>query len=165
MRLDYPSLIRESEQELLALEKRHRYTHLVQRLKMLRRLKSGRCTNMGQVAKELDYSLRQCQRWFNSYRWGGLAELLDNNIAKRGRREWENADAWQALQKALGAGEIASYKQAQELLAEHGVVYKDETGVLRLFKRHQIKAKTGRYRHEKTDKEVQADFKKTSPTS
>lgn len=162
MRLNYQELIQESEQELLGLEKQHRYTHLTQRLKMLRLLKSGRCRSLSAAAKELNYSFRQCHRWLNAYRSGGLGELLENHVSKRGGQEWDNAEAWQALRKALEAGEIASYKQAQTLLAEHGVAYKDATGVLRLFKRHQLKAKTGRYRHEKADAEAQADFKKTS---
>ena len=165
MHLNYQEIIQESEAELSKLEKRHRYTHLTQRVKMLRLLKSGRCENLGEVTKELNYSFRQCHRWLNAYRSGGLAELLENRVSERGRREWDNAEAWQVLQKALEKGEIATYKQAQTLLAEHDVHYKDETGVLRLFKRHHIKAKTGRYRHEKADVEAQADFKKTSLTS
>lgn len=162
MKLNYQELIGEGEQELLELEKQHRYSHLNQRVKMLRLLKSGRCHSLDQVAKELSYSRRQCHRWLNAYRSGGLAELLENRVSERGRREWVNEAARRALQEALEKGEIASYKQARELLAEHGVTYKDETGVLRLFRRHQIKAKTGRYRHEKADPEVQDDFKKTS---
>ncbi len=162
MRPTYQELIQESEEELLGLEKKHRYSHLTQRVKMLRLLKSGRCRSLGAAAKELNYSFRQCHRWLTTYRSGGLGELLENNVSERGRREWDNTEAWQALQQALEAGEIASYKQAQELLAEHGIHYKDETGVLRLFKRHHIKAKTGRYRHEKANEEAQADFKKTS---
>ncbi len=161
MRLNYQEVIGESETELLELEKQHRYSHLNQRVKMLRLLKSGRCRSLG-AAAELNYSYRQCHRWLNAYRSGGLGELLENRVSERGRREWVNEAAWQALQKALGAGEIASYKQARELLAEHDVHYQDETGVLRLFKRHHIKAKTGRYRHEKADAEVQETFKKTS---
>lgn len=165
MRLNYQAFIQESDQELLELEKRHRYSHLHQRVKMLRLLKSGRCGSLGAAAEELNYSFRQCHRWLNSYRSGGMVELLENRVSERGRREWDNAEAWEALQKALEVGEIATYKQAQELLAEHDVHYQDETGVLRLFRRHHIKAKTGRYRHEKADAELQADFKKTSLTS
>jgi hypothetical protein len=90
-----------------------------------------------------------------------LAELLENRVSERGRREWVNEAARRAWQEALEKGELASYKQAQEPLAEHGVTYKDETGVLRLFRRHQIKAKTGRYRHEKAAP-AQETFRKTS---
>ena len=71
--------------------------------------------------------------------------------------------AWKALNEALASDEIASYAQARALLAEHGVVYKDASSVFRLFKRHKIKAKTGRYQHQKADSEAQETFKKTLP--
>ena len=73
--------------------------------------------------------------------------------SQQGRASGERmtAAAWTALNKALVAGEVATYAQARKLLAEHGVSYKDDSSVLKLFKRHQIKAKTGRPRHEKTE--------------
>ena len=48
----------------------HRYTHLFQRVRMLRLLKSGECYNLGEAADALGYSWRQCQRWFASCRQG-----------------------------------------------------------------------------------------------
>jgi hypothetical protein len=56
----YQQVITEDPQELKELEKRHRYTHLFQRVRMLRLLKSGRCSNLGEAAKALGYSWRQC---------------------------------------------------------------------------------------------------------
>lgn len=70
--------------------------------------------------------------------------------------------AWQVLNEALSRDELASYGQARALLAKEGVVYKDESSILRLFKRHKIKAKTGRYRQRQATKEAQESFKKTS---
>ena len=162
MRLNYQEIIKESEKSLVKLEKRHRYSHLMQRVRMLRLLRSGKCQSIEQAAKELGYSWRQCQRWLSCYRAEGLAGLLESHVAKRGRQEWQNEEAWEALNKALIAGEIARYQDAREVLAEHGVRYQDNTGVLKLFKRHQIKAKTGRYQHEKADLVAQAAFKKNS---
>lgn len=66
MRLDYRNLIKEEEQELLALEKKRRYSQLMQRVKMLRLLKSGDGTTLTKAAQALDYSHRPCHRWFNS---------------------------------------------------------------------------------------------------
>jgi len=162
MRLNYQEIIKESEKELIKLERQHRYSHLMQRVRMLGLLKSGRCQSIAQVAKELGYSWRHCQRWLSCYRAEGLAGLLENHVDKRGRQEWKNEEAWQALHEALTAGEIARYQDAREVLAEQGVHYQDDTGVLKLFKRHQIKAKTGRYQHEKADFVAQAAFKKNS---
>jgi hypothetical protein len=42
--------ISESEQELKKLEKRHRCTHLFDRVKMSRVLKSGECRNLREAA-------------------------------------------------------------------------------------------------------------------
>ena len=45
--IDYPNVITESPELLHESEKRHRYTHLFQRVRMLRLLKSGECTDLG----------------------------------------------------------------------------------------------------------------------
>jgi len=58
MRVNYPEIIRESEGELLALEKKHRASPYGQRFRMLRLLKSGCCGSVQQVADTLGYSLR-----------------------------------------------------------------------------------------------------------
>jgi transposase len=69
------------------------------------------------------------------------------------------------LNAALLKGEIASYAQARRLLADYGIVYKDDTSILKLFRRHGIKAKTGRPQHQKSDVKAQEAFKKTFPAS
>jgi hypothetical protein len=66
--IDYPQVIKEDLQQLEKLEKRHRYSHLFHRMKMLRLLKSAQCSNLGEAAKALGYSWRQCQRWFQEFR-------------------------------------------------------------------------------------------------
>ncbi|MBV9453248.1 MAG: hypothetical protein JOZ19_03880 [Rubrobacter sp.] len=58
----YPQIVKEDPQELEKLEKYHRYSHLFQRVRMLRLLKSGACRNLGEAADALGYSWRQCQR-------------------------------------------------------------------------------------------------------
>jgi hypothetical protein len=45
--IDYPRVIKESQEELKRLEKRHRYSHLFHQVKMLRLLKSKECRNPG----------------------------------------------------------------------------------------------------------------------
>ncbi|HZY57971.1 MAG TPA: helix-turn-helix domain-containing protein [Rubrobacteraceae bacterium] len=166
MRTDYPTLIRESEEELLSLEKQHRHSHLDHRLRMLRLLKMGRCSSIQQAAGVLGYSWRQCQRWITTYRRSGLNVLLMDNTHKRGgSHERVTPEAWRALEEVMERGEIATYAQAQAFLAERGIDYRDVSSIFRLFKRHRVKAKTGRPRNRKADKEEQERFKKTSPAS
>jgi hypothetical protein len=83
----YPQVITEELDDLKELEKYHRYSHLFQRVRMLRLLKSEECTNIGEAAEALGYSWRQCQRWFRSYQQGGIQELLKSRLSERGRQE------------------------------------------------------------------------------
>jgi transposase len=161
----YSRVIEEDPQQLKELEKRHRYTHLFQRVRMLRLLQSEECRNLGEAAEALGYSWRQCQRWFASYREGGLEELLKSRVGERGRQELVTPEAFEELEEAMKKGEIATIGQADEFLRDrHGIEYAHPDGVGQLLRRRKVKLKTGRPRHEKADQEEQEAFKKTSPT-
>jgi transposase len=159
----YPHVIEEAPRELEKLEKHHRYTHLFQRVRMLRLLKSGECRNLGEAADALGYSWRQCQRWFASYRDGGLEELLTTRVDERGRQELVSPEAFEELEEAMKRGEIATIGQAHEFLSERGIEYSHPDGVGQLLRRRKVKLKTGRPRHEKANPQEQEAFKKTSP--
>src|SRR5919205_2478854 len=159
----YPQVITEDVDDLKELEKYHRYTHLFQRVRMLRLLKSGECSNLGEAAETLGYSWRQCQRWFAGYRQGGLEELLRSRVDERGRQELVTPEAFEELQEAMKKGEIATIRQADEFLSERGIEYSHPDGVGQLLRRRKVKLKTGRPRHEKADSQEQEAFKKTSP--
>ena len=162
----YAQVIEEDPQELKELEKYHRYSHLFQRVRMLRLLKSEECRNLGEAAEALGYSWRQCQRWLASYRKGGLDELLKSRVSERGRQELVTPEAFEDLEEAMKKGKIATISQADEFLRErHGIEYAHPDGVGQLLRRRKVKLKTGRPRHEKADREEQEAFKKTSPTS
>ena len=161
----YPQVIEEDPQQLKELEKRHRYSHLFQRVRMLRLLKSEECTNLGEAAQALGYSWRQCQRWFRSYQEGGIEELLISRVSERGRQELVTEEAFEDLKEAMKKGQIATISQADEFLRErHGIQYAHPDGVGQLLRRRKVKLKTGRPRHEEADPEQQEAFKKTSPT-
>ncbi len=161
--IDYPNVITESHEQLHELEKRHRYTHLFQRVRMLRLLKSGECTNLGEAADALGYSRRQCQRWWGAYTAGGLDELLVSRVDERGRQEFVTEKAWEELEEVMKEGRVATYAQARDFLAERGVEYASADSVGGLFRRRKVKLKTGRPRHEKADTEEQEAFKKSLP--
>src|SRR5215212_7770421 len=163
----YTQVIQEESHELEKLEKHHRYTHLFQRVRMLSLLKSGECSNLSEAADALGYSWRQCQRWFSFYQKGGIEELLKSRVHERGRQELVTPEALEDLKEAMKMGEIATIAQADEFLRErHGIEYAHPDGVGQLLRRHKIKLKTGRPRHEEADPEEQDAFKKTSrPTS
>ncbi len=130
---------------------------------MIRLLKSEECPNLGEAAQALGYSWRQCQRWFTSYKEGGLEELLKSRVSERGRQELVTQEAFEDLQEAMKRGEIATISEADEFLRErHGIEYAHPDGVGQLLRRHKVKLKTGRPRHEKADPDEQEDFKKSS---
>jgi len=150
-KIDYPQVIKEDPQALERLEKQHRYTHLFQRVRMLRLLKSGACSNLREAAQALGYSWRQCQRWFASYSQGGLGELLKSRVGERGRQELVTSEAFEELEEAMKEGQIATISEAHEFLSERGIEYSHPDGVGRLLRRRKVKLKTGRPRHEKAD--------------
>jgi transposase len=165
-KIHYSRVIQEDPKELKKLEKYHRYTHLFQRVRMLRLLKSEECRNLGEAAQALGYSWRQCQRWFRSYQKGGIEELLQSRVSERGRQELVTPEAFEDLEEAMKRGEIATISQADEFLRErHGIEYSHPDGVGQFLRRRKAKLKTGRRpRHEKADHNKQEAFKKTSPT-
>jgi transposase len=161
----YSRVIEEDPQQLKELEKCHRYSHLFQRVRMLRLLKSEECRNLGEAAQALGYSWRQCQRWFKSYQQGGIEELLKSRVGERGRQELVTPEAFEDLEEAMKRGEIATIGQADEFLRErHGIEYAHPDGVGQLLRRRKVKLKTGRPRHEKADPQEQEAFQKTSRT-
>lgn len=161
--LDYDTLIQESAEALEAQERKLRRSAVSYRVRMLRLLKSGESRSMASVAEQLGYSLRQCQRWFRCYRQGGLEALF--TFEQPRRRERMTQAAWEALDRAMKAGEVATLEETRQLLAEQGVLYKSVAGVSSLLIRHKVKLKTGRPRHQQTDEAAQAAFKKTLPAS
>ncbi len=164
-KIHYSRVIVEDLHQLKKLEKYHRYSHLFQRLRMLRLLKSEECLNLGEAARVLGYSWRQCHRWFASYRKGGIEELLKSRVSERGRQELVTPEAFADLEEAMKRGEIATISHANEFLREHhGIEYAHPDGVGQLLRRRKVKLKTGRPRHEKADPKEQEAFKKTSPT-
>lgn len=145
-KIDYPQVIKEDPQQLEDLEKRHRYTHLFHRVKMLRLLKSGEATNLGEAAGTLGYSRRQCQRWFLTYKREGLEELLVSRVHERGPRELITQEAFEELEEAMKRGEIATISQAHRFLSDRGVEYAHPESVGGLLRRRKVKLKTGRPR-------------------
>ena len=161
--IDYPQLIEESEEELRKLEKRHRYTHLFHRVRMLSLLKSGECSTVGEAVRTLGYSRRQGQRWLCAYKEGSMEELLTSRVEQRGRAELVSEEAFSELEEAMKAGEIATIAQAHEFLLERGIGYSHPESVGGLLRRRKVKLKSGRPRHEKVDQKEQEEFKKSSP--
>ncbi len=164
MRIKYTHAIQESEEELTKLEQRLRGQKPADRVRMLRLLKSGAVKSLKDCAPVVGYSLVQVTRWWERYRAEGLAGMLKQPkpIGKASRL---TAQAWAGLLQAMRTGHIATLEDARNYLErEWGIRYKNGKSLWWLFKKHRVKWKTGRRRHQKTNAEQQAAFKKTSGT-
>lgn len=158
---NYPEMIAESYEELLKQEKRLRGSPLESRIKMLRLLKGGAYRSQLQLTEVLGYSSRQLGRWWKTYQRDGLDALLAYQRSSSGRAERITEEALDALEEKMKQGSISTLREARNFLAERfSIHYKGVSGLSRLFKRYQIKLKTGRRRHRKASEEQQAAFKK-----
>ncbi len=82
-------------------------------------------------------------------------------MKERGRQELVTPEALEDLKESMKMGKIATIGQADEFFRErHGIEYAHPDGVGQLLRRHKIKLKTGRPRHEEADPEEQEAFKK-----
>jgi transposase len=165
MRITYPQAIQESEEELTRLEQGLRGQKTADRVRMLRLLKSATVKSLKDCAPLVGYSVIQLTRWWERYRAGGLTGMLklQKPVGKASRL---TAEAWAGLLQAMRAGQIATMQDARNYLErEWAISYKNGKSLWWLFKKHRVKWKTGRRRHQKANAEQQAAFKKTSGAS
>ena len=159
MRTDYPVVIQEDEATLRRVERRVRGRPTAPRLQALRLLKSGVARSLGACAELVGHSPRQVARWWATYRREGLDGLL-REPSWPGKAPRLTPEALADLHAAMAAGQIATLKDAQAYLAErHGIVYQSLNGVWAQLRKHPVKLKTGRRRHELTDAAAQEAFR------
>ncbi len=164
MRIKYPQAIQESEEDLTRFEQRLRGQKAADRVRMLRLLKSGAVNSLKDCAPLVGYSVGQLTRWWECYRAEGLARMLKQHKPV-GKHSKLSAEAWEGLMQAMRAGHIATMQDARDYLErEWGIRYKNGKSLWWLFKKHRVKWKTGRRRHQKAKAEQQTAFKKTSGT-
>ena len=164
MRIKYPKVIQESEEELTKLEQSLRGQKTADRVRMLRLLKSGTVKSLKDCAPLVGYSVIQLTRWWERYRAAGLRGMLKQH-KPTGKASRLTPQAWAGLVQAMRAGHIATMQDARNYLErEWAISYKNGKSLWWLFKKHRVKWKTGRRRHKKANAEQQAAFKKTSLT-
>jgi transposase len=159
MRTDYPGVITEDETTLRRVERQVRGRPTAVRVQALRLLKSGVACSLGACATLVGHSPRQVARWWALYRADGLAGLL-REPTYPGKTSRLTPEALADLEVVMAAGQIATLKDAQAYLADrHGIVYPSLNGVWAQLRKHQVKLKTGRRRHDLADAATPAAFK------
>jgi winged helix-turn helix protein len=103
--IDYGERLAESVEDLAGIGRRRRGRARADRVKLLLALKSGRERSLRRAAAPLGYSERQAQRWWATYRSGGLDALLERR-PREGRRERVTPAAWAALDAGMRAGGV-----------------------------------------------------------
>ena len=158
MRTNYPLVIEEDLTTLQAVERQVRGRPTAVRVQALRLLKSEVARSLDGCARLVGHSPRQVARWWALYRQEGLDGLL-REPTYPGKTARLTPAALADLETAMSAGHIATLKDAQTYLGEqHGIVYRSLNGVWAQLRKHRIKLKTGRRRHELADAEEQAAF-------
>lgn len=158
MRTDYPTVITEEVAALQAVERRVRGRPSAVRVQALRLLKSGVARSLAACARLVGHSPRQVARWWATYRREGLTGVL-REPTYPGKTPRLTPEALADLKRVMATGQIATLKDAQGYLAaQHGIVYASLNGVWAQLRKHKIKLKTGRRRHELADAAAQEAF-------
>jgi hypothetical protein len=155
--VNYGELIKESEEQLLTLERKQTKGILRRRVRFLRLLKSGACTTQAQAGRRIAVNQRQSQKLWKKYQEQGVKGFLVYPFTGHAERISEAQK--QALDQKLRKDEIQSLKQGCAFLEQQGVHF-SISGVHYIFKRLHIKKKTGRPTHHHRDHVGAEGFKK-----
>ena len=140
--MDYFEFIKESESDLLSLEKRETNAMRRDRIRFIRVLKSGNFRSQSAAGSSIGLGERQSQRLWSSYVKGGLSSLLSTYA----ERWWGKLSSVQIsqLRSFLLSDQAQTLADIQAYLAGNLGVKYSISGVSDLCKRLKIKAKTGR---------------------
>ena len=159
-RVRYPVVIQEDVAELARRERALRGRPTQARVRLLRLLKEERAPSLLAAAPLLGYSVRQVNRWWDAYRAGGLARLLEQR-PRPGKRSRLTVEAWAGLEAEMVAGRIGTLLAAQRYLQEHwGIAYRSLNGVWWQLHRRRARPKTGRRRHRRANAAEQEAYKR-----
>jgi transposase len=157
-KVNYSEQIRESEDELLALERKQTRRLLRHWVRFFRLLKSGECRSQAEAGERIHLKLRQSQALWARYRKQGLEALLVYPF--KGHKERLTEAQKQGLLEKLQEDEVQTLEQGQQYLEEHAHQHFSLSGVYYLFKRLKVKKKTGRPVHVHRDSAGAEAFKK-----
>ncbi|MCU7547725.1 winged helix-turn-helix domain-containing protein [Chitinophagaceae bacterium LB-8] len=156
--LDYRKAIKESEQQLLTLERRQTKALLRDRMRFLRLLKSGECTSQAQAGKLIGLGLRGAEKLWKKYSQGGVNALL--SYPYQGRKEKISEAQKQQLKAELAKDQSQSLAQVGQYVEQQCGVHYTTPGIYYMLKRLKVKKKTGRPVYHDKDAKGERAFKK-----
>lgn len=160
--MNYTTAIRESLEDLQALEKQQTKGQPRDYVRFLRLLKSGECRSQAQAARQVNLSLRQAQRVWKNYQQQGLEPLLITR--KTGYFGKLSTVQISHLRRFLLDNQAPTLADIQAYLSDNLGVDYTIGGVFDLCKRLDINLKTDRLVHYQQNKDAPEFFKKTLPS-
>jgi len=160
-RLSYQEIIKESREELMKIEKRQTDSTLRDRVRFIRVLKNGSAKTQKEASSYIGLSERQGQRNWRVYKDQGLKGLIKPPATGGGQSKLTDTE-FEELKKDLVEKEVQFLHEAVLHVKEK---YKQDysiPGMHFVFKRLEIKKKTGRPVNIRQDKDQLNQFKKTS---
>ena len=159
--LDYASLIEESSEELLLLEKTSQKSYLRDRVRFLRFLKEGRVKSQSAAGNLIGLSSRQSKTLWLKYKEKGISYFTQPRV----NQHWGKLSSIQIshLLKHLDKDTTLTQRQVQKYIADNFGESLSQPGVHYLFKRLKIKLKTGRPSNIRKDEQASETFKKKCP--
>lgn len=159
--INYAEKIKESEAELLKLEKASSDKYIRDKIRYIRYLKTGVSNSQKEGGLLIGLKGRQSQRLWQQYALGGMPALMKKN--QQGYwGQLSSVEQGRLLNYLKGDRTITQEQAAEWIRGQYGVGY-TQAGIHYLFKRLKVKLKTGRPSNVHQDEAGMEDFKKTLP--
>lgn len=158
--LDYGVLIKETLEELRALQRRQSRSLAKRRLRFLIVLKSGACTSQAAAGRHIGIKERASEKLWKRYRSQGIAGLLEKPHS--GQPPKLDEAAKEALQTQLDSHCIQTLKQACAFVLRQNGIAISQAAMHYYFQAMGIKKKTGRPTSVRKDVAGEEVFKKKS---
>jgi transposase len=158
--LEYGVWIKETLEELRALQRRQSRSLAKRRLRFLIVLKSGECTSQAEAGRHIGIKERASEKLWKLYRTKGIATLLQR--PRSGQPPKLDEQAKEALQRQLDSHGIQTLKQACDFVLRNNAIKVSWTAMHYYFQAMGIKKKTGRPTSVRKDVAGEKVFKKKS---
>lgn len=160
-RLSYSEAIKEKVETLKKEERCQTDSLLRDRVRFIRLLKEGSALTQKEASEQIGISERQGQRNWRQYKEQGLEGLIQAPQTGGGQSKLKESE-FEELKKDLLEKEIQFLHEAVSHVKEKYQKDYSVPGMHYVFKRLEIKKKTGRPVNIRQDKEKLEEFKKTT---
>ena len=157
MRIIDRSLIKESIEELKALQKKVSHRRFVLRIQMLIFLKEYPKMPLKEITKLLHVHYETLKGWWKEYKRGGLEGLLEWKV--KGYPGKMNEEQLKEFEKELNERGFSSQKEMIKWIYERFGIKYCQQGISNLLKRIGAKKKVGRPVNVKKDEREEREFK------